>query len=278
MAGPELVPVSGRGQPGPGGEQPPEGGRVGVADLAHGAGDGVLGRLEQSLGGVRDARGGRFADAAGLRPPLLERPADLPRRPHLEPGNHQRVDPLGPGPGRQRDAPAVTTSAASRAVTVTRNRSCRAIRLAKGPGSSSARAPAPSSARSRPASPARSRAGCGRWRGWPTARAAVPPSACASPAKLRAPDGAGGVRAGPGPVPAVAALGDRFVPRVLPDDAAGTDVPPFFARHVPGPHSVVTVHLIDQAGQPTVAARDEILAFLKARLKSDFSSAQEPLT
>jgi hypothetical protein len=79
-------------------------------------------------------------------------------------------------------------------------------------------------------------------------------------------------------VPAVAALGDRFVPRVLPDDAAGTDVPPFFARHVPGPHSVVTVHLIDQAGQPTVAARDEILAFLKARLKSDFSSAQEPLT
>ena len=55
------------------------------------------------------------------------------------------------------------------------------------------------------------------------------------------------------------ALGDRFVGRVLPDSAANTDVPPFFARHVTSPHSVVTVHLIDEAGQPTIAARDEIL-------------------
>ena len=47
------------------------------------------------------------------------------------------------------------------------------------------------------------------------------------------------------------ALGDRFVGRVLPDSAANTDVPPFFARHVTSPHSVVTVHLIDEAGQPT---------------------------
>jgi dienelactone hydrolase len=62
------------------------------------------------------------------------------------------------------------------------------------------------------------------------------------------------------------ALGDRFEARVLPDSAANTDVPPFFARHVTTPHSVVTAHLIDAAGQPTVAARDEILAFFARRL------------
>ena len=62
------------------------------------------------------------------------------------------------------------------------------------------------------------------------------------------------------------ALGERFVGRVLPDGAANTDVPPFFARHVACPHSVVTVHLIDEAGQPTVAARDEILSFFARRL------------
>lgn len=62
------------------------------------------------------------------------------------------------------------------------------------------------------------------------------------------------------------ALGDRFIARVLPDSAANTDVAPFFARHVPYPHSVVTQHLIDEAGQPTIAARDEILAFFARRL------------
>lgn len=62
------------------------------------------------------------------------------------------------------------------------------------------------------------------------------------------------------------ALGDRFIARVIPDSAAGTDVAPFFAKHVPCPHSVVTAHLIDEAGQPTVAARDEILAFFARRL------------
>jgi dienelactone hydrolase len=62
------------------------------------------------------------------------------------------------------------------------------------------------------------------------------------------------------------ALGHRFVARVLPDSAANTDVAPFFARHVPYPHSVVTQHLIDAAGQPTIAARDEILAFFARRL------------
>jgi dienelactone hydrolase len=63
-----------------------------------------------------------------------------------------------------------------------------------------------------------------------------------------------------------AALGDRFVGRELPDEAANNDVSPFFARHVPFPHSVVTQHLIDQAGQPTSMARDEIIAFFRTRL------------
>ncbi|MDB5515227.1 MAG: dienelactone hydrolase [Tardiphaga sp.] len=63
-------------------------------------------------------------------------------------------------------------------------------------------------------------------------------------------------------------LGDRFIGRVLPDSAANTDVPPFFAQHVTTPHSVVTVHLIDEAGHPTMAARDEILAFFARRLGS----------
>lgn len=63
------------------------------------------------------------------------------------------------------------------------------------------------------------------------------------------------------------ALGDRFVARVLPDSAASTNLPPFFATHVTTPHSVVTAHLIDEAGQPTIAARDEILTFFKHRLK-----------
>lgn len=44
------------------------------------------------------------------------------------------------------------------------------------------------------------------------------------------------------------------------------DVPTFFAQHVPTPHSVLTAHLVDAAGQPTIAARDEILAFFAGRL------------
>jgi dienelactone hydrolase len=62
------------------------------------------------------------------------------------------------------------------------------------------------------------------------------------------------------------ALGGRFIARTLPDSAANEDVAPFFARYVPYPHSVVTQHLIDEAGQPTIAARDEILAFFRQRL------------
>lgn len=63
------------------------------------------------------------------------------------------------------------------------------------------------------------------------------------------------------------ALGDRFVARTLPDTAANSDVSPFFAAYVDYPHSVVTQHLIDEAGQPTMVARDEILDFFRARLK-----------
>ena len=63
-----------------------------------------------------------------------------------------------------------------------------------------------------------------------------------------------------------AALGDRFIPRELPDSAANADVSPFFAKRVPFPHSVVTQHLIDAEGHPTIAARDEILAFFATRL------------
>jgi dienelactone hydrolase len=62
------------------------------------------------------------------------------------------------------------------------------------------------------------------------------------------------------------ALGDRFIARVLPDSAASRDCAPFFEHVVATPHSVVTAHLIDEAGQPTLAARDEILAFFKQRL------------
>ncbi|MFY0569860.1 dienelactone hydrolase family protein [Archangium lansingense] len=62
------------------------------------------------------------------------------------------------------------------------------------------------------------------------------------------------------------ALGDRFVARVLPASAANREPPPFFERVVASPHSVVTAHLIDEAGQPTLMARDEILSFFAKRL------------
>ncbi|WP_019926815.1 dienelactone hydrolase family protein [Nocardia sp. BMG111209] len=63
-----------------------------------------------------------------------------------------------------------------------------------------------------------------------------------------------------------AALGPRFESRVLPADAANPAPPPFFSEIVGCPHSVVTAHLIDAAGEPTVAARDEIIGFLVKRL------------
>lgn len=64
-------------------------------------------------------------------------------------------------------------------------------------------------------------------------------------------------------------LGDRFQPRILPDSAANPGPkPPFHESFVQTPHSVVTVHLIDKAGEPTAAARDEILAFFRQRLSA----------
>lgn len=62
------------------------------------------------------------------------------------------------------------------------------------------------------------------------------------------------------------ALGPRFHARVLPDSAANPQPPPFFADVVASPHSVLTAHLVDAEGEPTLAARDEVLAFLRLRL------------
>ncbi len=63
-----------------------------------------------------------------------------------------------------------------------------------------------------------------------------------------------------------ALLGDAFDGRVLPGSTANTNAPPFFRDTVSSPHSVVTAHLVDEEGHPTLRARDEILAFLTARL------------
>jgi dienelactone hydrolase len=62
------------------------------------------------------------------------------------------------------------------------------------------------------------------------------------------------------------ALGERFIARVLPDAAANPEPPPFFRHVVGSPHSVLTAHLIDGEGEPTIAARNEVLAFLRKRL------------
>lgn len=64
------------------------------------------------------------------------------------------------------------------------------------------------------------------------------------------------------------ALGPRFVQHVLPDSAANPEPPPFFKHVVASPHSVVTAHLIDQVGQPTLQARDQMIAFLRERLQA----------
>jgi len=60
-----------------------------------------------------------------------------------------------------------------------------------------------------------------------------------------------------------AALGDRFLGRVLPDTAANPDAA------MKNPHSVVTAHLIDRDGEPTRQALDEILGFFHARLDEE---------
>ncbi|WP_046731769.1 dienelactone hydrolase family protein [Streptomyces humi] len=63
-----------------------------------------------------------------------------------------------------------------------------------------------------------------------------------------------------------ALLGDAFDGRVLADDAANTNPPPFFRDVVGCAHSVTTAHLVDERGHPTTRARDEIIAFLAERL------------
>jgi dienelactone hydrolase len=70
-----------------------------------------------------------------------------------------------------------------------------------------------------------------------------------------------------------AALGPRFQARELPSSAAHPQPPPFFAQIVGCPHSVVTAHLIDAAGEPTIAARDEILGFFATTLRRDVDAA-----
>lgn len=70
-----------------------------------------------------------------------------------------------------------------------------------------------------------------------------------------------------------AALGESFTARVLPDSAANPDPPPFFRDVVGGPHSVLTAHLVDRDGEPTRAARDEVIAFLRMRLQRVEASA-----
>jgi dienelactone hydrolase len=64
-------------------------------------------------------------------------------------------------------------------------------------------------------------------------------------------------------------LGDRFIGHVLPDSSAAppsTRPDDFFRKFVPVPHSVLTVHLVDRAGEPTAGARDEVLAYLRRQL------------
>lgn len=61
-------------------------------------------------------------------------------------------------------------------------------------------------------------------------------------------------------------LVDRFDGRVLSGQDANPEPPPFFRDVVKSRHSVVTAHLVNQAGHPTMQARDEILKFLSTRL------------
>ncbi|MEU1202884.1 dienelactone hydrolase family protein [Streptomyces sp. NPDC005813] len=63
-----------------------------------------------------------------------------------------------------------------------------------------------------------------------------------------------------------ALLGDAFDGRVLEAESANANPPPFFRDVVGCAHSVVTAHLVDQEGHPTLRARDEIIAFLSERL------------
>lgn len=73
------------------------------------------------------------------------------------------------------------------------------------------------------------------------------------------------------------ALGDRFDARELPDSAANPDPPPFFRDVVRVPHSVLTAHLIDAQGEPTLDARDEVIRFLKNVLHGEVTFSPETI-
>jgi dienelactone hydrolase len=75
------------------------------------------------------------------------------------------------------------------------------------------------------------------------------------------------------------ALGDRFVNITLPDSAAGNEqIPPFFSKHVSFPHSVLTIHLVDEEGSPTSIARDQVLGFLGSKLLPTTSNTSKVTT
>lgn len=61
-------------------------------------------------------------------------------------------------------------------------------------------------------------------------------------------------------------FGRHFDASVLPDSAANKETSPFFDKHIRAPHSVVTQHLVNRAGEPTLAARDAILEYLRQSL------------
>ncbi|WLP91485.1 dienelactone hydrolase family protein [Gordonia sp. NB41Y] len=56
-------------------------------------------------------------------------------------------------------------------------------------------------------------------------------------------------------------LGDAFIGIELPDATASPDSP------LPKPHSTLTVDLVDEPGQPTRVALDQVLDFLRRRLE-----------
>ena len=90
-------------------------------------------------------------------------------------------------------------------------------------------------------------------------------------------DDSGGLFGGNGDEPYLWAVGFKVDGTTLGPPPPGTTVPslnvqifqgaPFFKHVVGGPHSVVTAHLIDAAGEPTLAARDQILSYLTRRLR-----------
>ncbi|TBR30078.1 MAG: hypothetical protein EPO10_04675 [Reyranella sp.] len=54
--------------------------------------------------------------------------------------------------------------------------------------------------------------------------------------------------------------------RVLPDTTASKDTAPLFRQFLSTPQSASTVHLIDEAGQLTVATCGEAISFFARRL------------